>query len=250
MLLPAPVELACADGETGPLCNRDAGARRARRASTARRRRSSRPGCCFLCGEHATAARDAVTTCDRRITRADDDPRRGRPHAPARRVDQARAQPRDVRERGAARHPALGLPLAERVRAAGARSGREPATWSASRAGTTSSKRGGRSAEAALRPLGRGDDRRDVPRAAPGDARAKRRRARPRACGARSSYARISGCSTRRTTASIISGVGAALFADVRCAASAGSSRRRLCRIRRLSGLAARSSTLLGHRAT
>ena len=48
---------------------------------------------------------------------ADDDLHRSRPHASARRVDQARAESRNSTGEGASRHPALGLPLAERLHA-------------------------------------------------------------------------------------------------------------------------------------
>ena len=68
---------------------------------------------------------------------ADDDPRRGRAHAPARSVDPARAQPRDAEGADPARHPALGLPLAERVHPGARGRGRRRATSSASRAATT-----------------------------------------------------------------------------------------------------------------
>ena len=47
--------------------------------------------------------------------RAHDDPRGGRAHASPRRGDQARAEPGHAPRPRAARHPAVGLPLAERV---------------------------------------------------------------------------------------------------------------------------------------
>jgi mono/diheme cytochrome c family protein len=64
MLLPAPVELPCADGESGPLCDRD--------AAIADLGRKYGPeaaltptGLLFLCGEPPSD--DGVTTCQRRI---------------------------------------------------------------------------------------------------------------------------------------------------------------------------------------
>ena len=123
MLLPAPVELRCAAGEQGKLCNRNEA------LFDLTRKYGSQAafvpaGLLILCrGNAANPRAGAVSTCDRRLASADDDPRRRRPHAPARRVDPGRAQPGNAARPRAARHPALGLPLAERVhaRARGAR---------------------------------------------------------------------------------------------------------------------------------
>ena len=120
---------------------------------------------------------------------------RRRPHAPARRVDQARAEPGTARREGASRHPALGLPLAERLHArrAGAGGARRhrarhlPARRAKRYAGTAAE-------DAALRPLGRGDDRRDVPRDPAGHAPG--RAGQPHGCGSFSSRR----CTRARTT--------------------------------------------------
>ena len=67
MLLPAPVELACAEGESGRLCNRNAAL-----AELARKYGVDAafmpPGLLFLCGRDATnVSPSPVSTCDRRI---------------------------------------------------------------------------------------------------------------------------------------------------------------------------------------
>ena len=49
------------------------------------------------------------TSCTRTVSQPDDDPRRRRPHAPARPLDQDRGQPRHARRADDARHPGLGL---------------------------------------------------------------------------------------------------------------------------------------------
>ena len=86
-----------------------------------------RPEVRIDCRLHARRPADPVSRIRRDSTRerrvdlrppdldADDHPRRRGPHAPARLVDPARAEPRHTAREGAARHPALGLPLAERV---------------------------------------------------------------------------------------------------------------------------------------
>ena len=90
-MLPAPVELPCRKGHTdNPLCDRDAamvdvidrvgGAGNTNNALY------------LLCGGKPKASN--TTSCDRHIWRADHDPWRRRPHAPARPVDQDRGQPR------------------------------------------------------------------------------------------------------------------------------------------------------------
>jgi hypothetical protein len=67
MLLPAPVELACAAGEAGRLCNRNAAlAELARKYGV--EAAFMPPGLLYLCGRSATDVRpSAVSTCDRRI---------------------------------------------------------------------------------------------------------------------------------------------------------------------------------------
>jgi hypothetical protein len=67
MLLPAPVELPCADGESGPLCDRDEAL-----AELARKYGPEAAfvptGLLFLCGGDSSGAqKDGVSTCDRRI---------------------------------------------------------------------------------------------------------------------------------------------------------------------------------------
>ena len=100
MLLPAPVELACAKTEHGRLCEPERGAPRPRAQVRLGRRLRARPGSSSsAAGARRTRSPSPVSTCDRRIDRADDDPRRRRPHAPARRVDQARAEPGTPRAR-------------------------------------------------------------------------------------------------------------------------------------------------------
>ena len=86
MLLPAPVELACAKGEQGKLCDRnEALFDLARKYGHERRVHSRRPAHPLPRDRRATRRASAVSTCDRRISRADDDLRRRRAHAPARR---------------------------------------------------------------------------------------------------------------------------------------------------------------------
>jgi copper type II ascorbate-dependent monooxygenase-like protein len=67
VLLPAPVELACAEGESGPLCNRENALLELRRkyGSIAA---FAPPGLLFLCGKRAEdVASSDDTSCDRRI---------------------------------------------------------------------------------------------------------------------------------------------------------------------------------------
>ena len=68
MLLPGPVELACARGERGPLCNRDAALRDlARKYGPAAGFMPT--GLLILCGRNAVSPRpSAVSTCDRRVS--------------------------------------------------------------------------------------------------------------------------------------------------------------------------------------
>ena len=67
MLLPAPVELACAAGESGRLCNRDSAlAELARKYGV--EAAFMPPGLLFLCGRSATNVKPSpVSTCDRRV---------------------------------------------------------------------------------------------------------------------------------------------------------------------------------------
>ena len=100
VLLPAPVELPCRPGRTGALCDRDAA------MADVKARFGEGPGSQgdllhLLCGADDIGP---VQTCDRPGAAGDDDPRRRRPHAPARPRDQDRGQ----RPHGP-RHPGLGL---------------------------------------------------------------------------------------------------------------------------------------------
>ena len=138
-------------------------------------RRASSPSACF-----SSAARTRQIHPQARVTFCDPAASTGpttihagrRPHAPPRPLDPSRAQPRHAARQGAARHPALELPLAGVVRSRDSRSQaqagdvlrvtcRHDATLRKQHATA-----GG--AEAPLHPLGRRDDRRDVPRHRPG----------------------------------------------------------------------------------
>ena len=179
MLLPGPVELACAKGES-----RRSSATETRRSSTSRE--STGPSAAFapaglliLCRGNA-ASPDAERRLDVRSPHhhTDDDPRRRRPHASSRRGGPTRAEPRHIAGEGASRHPALGLPLAERVhtRTAGeGAAGRCRACHVPPRRAQAGARRARRPDDAALRPLGRGDDRRDVPRDPAGHAAGRSR---------------------------------------------------------------------------
>ena len=130
-----------------------------------------------------TASRPATAGSDR----ADDDPHRGRAHAPARRARSGSSSTRGRRARRCCSTSRAGTSTgrARTCSRAGAGAARE--TSSASPAATTSTKRTAgeprRSEDAALRPLGRGDDRRDVPGHRPGHASL----ASPAPCGSSSS---------------------------------------------------------------
>ena len=197
MLLPAPVELPCAQG-------------RARRRSATAPPRSfdlsaqvrpggrAHPASACSCSAAATPAHPpagATTSCDRRLDRPTTIHIGRRPHAPPRALDPGRAQPRH-----AARAVLLDIPrwdfhwqsaylLARpsqpqpgdvlRVTCRHDVTLRMQATPTAVR-------------NAALRPLGRGDDGRDVPRHRPGHARLRR------ALGARAHPPRLADVSRAR----------------------------------------------------
>ena len=131
VLLPAPVELACVKGEKGRLCNRDAAARRPRPQVRLTRRRDAGRAALLLREERREPEGDDDLHVRPHALAADDDPPGRGSHAPARQVDPRRAQPGHGGQQGAARHPGLGLPLAERVCAASNPSRRRRATPSA-----------------------------------------------------------------------------------------------------------------------
>ena len=66
MLLPAPVELPCADGESGPLCEREAALRELAR-KYGPEAAFVPTGLLFLCGGEPGEDTGGVTTCERRI---------------------------------------------------------------------------------------------------------------------------------------------------------------------------------------
>ena len=128
MLLPGPVELACAQRASGA-----SSATGTRRSFDLARKYGSEAAFAPAGPPHPLPRERGEPEAERSLDvrsanlDADDDPRRGRPHAPARRVDPARAEPRNAPRARAARHPALGLPLAERAtrsRAGAGRAGR------------------------------------------------------------------------------------------------------------------------------
>ena len=137
VLLPAPVELACAKGEQGRLCDRAAAI-----ADLARKYGKGAgfvpTGLLILCRGDAVrhpAERDDILRPSARP--ADDDPRRRRAHAPARRRRSGSSSTPARRAPRSARHPALGLPLAERLPAAAGRAQPSRVTSCASPAATT-----------------------------------------------------------------------------------------------------------------
>ena len=107
MLCPRPSSCLAAAGRRGPLCDRDAAV--ADVDGTLRRQASaSVNGLLLLCS--GTLPPPAPPSPARAASRRPgDDPRRGRPHAPARLVDPHRPQPRHRPREDAARHPGLGL---------------------------------------------------------------------------------------------------------------------------------------------
>ena len=106
MLLPGAGRAALPPGhDDGPLCDRDAA------LADVKARFGDGPGSTadllhFLCGAESTPGRSVVHAA--RST-ARDHPRRGRPHAPARPVDQDRGQPRHADAPDDAEHPGVGL---------------------------------------------------------------------------------------------------------------------------------------------
>ena len=166
-LLPAPVELACRTGETRP---RSATARRrssTRSSASAPTRRSSpRASSSSAARTPRSPSPSPVTTCDRTVDRPlTIQSVAGHMHLLGRsiRVD---LNPGPTRREAPARDPALELPLAGLVppREAGQRRPRRRAPRD------VPARRRAAPRRAALRALGRGDDRRDVPRGRPGDA--------------------------------------------------------------------------------
>ncbi len=105
-LMPAPVEMPCRpDHDDGPLCDRDAAvADVLSRFGSAGNTNSLLH---LLCGTDAEAVQHHDLHPHRR--EADDDPRRRRPHAPARPLDQDRRQPGHAGREDHPRHPGLGL---------------------------------------------------------------------------------------------------------------------------------------------
>ena len=129
MLLPGPVELACAKGEQGKLCDRNEAL-----FDLARKYGSSAAftpaGLLILC--RGTRREPEPRAPSRRASGASRQPTTiyvaaGHMHLLGASI-KARAQPGNPAFEGAARHPALGLPLAERVHARRTRSRRSPAT--------------------------------------------------------------------------------------------------------------------------
>ena len=122
----------------------DASATGTRRSASSRASTAPRPRSCPRASSSSAAATraerdaDAVSTLRPPHHGADDDPRSrpGTCTSSARRSRSSSTRGRHAR--GPARHPALGLPLAERVRARAAGARRAPATSSASPAATTS----------------------------------------------------------------------------------------------------------------
>ena len=117
VLMPGPVELACAKSEQGKLCDRnEALFDLARKYGTSAA--FTPAGLLILCrGSAANPAASADLDVRSAHHDADDHLHRSGPHASARRVDQARAESGNSTGEGASRHPALGLPLAERLHA-------------------------------------------------------------------------------------------------------------------------------------
>ena len=116
VLCSGPVELACAKGEQGKLCDRNEALVRPRQEVRRRAPRFAPAGLLILCrGSAANPAASAVSTCERRITTPTTIyVAAGHMHLLGA-VDPARAQPGHPAREGAPRHPALGLPLAERA---------------------------------------------------------------------------------------------------------------------------------------
>ncbi|MGL6278864.1 MAG: glycosyltransferase, partial [Gaiella sp.] len=167
-LLPAPVELPCAASERGPLCDRFT-------AQLDQVRKFGQDAALFptglllLCGKNpASPPAGQVSTCDRRIQAPTTiHAVAGHMHLLGRSI-QVELNPGTR----AARHPALGLPLAGLVRARRPRSrrpGRRRARHLPPRPGAALDDHA--APEAALRAVGRGDDRRDVPGNPPGHPR-------------------------------------------------------------------------------
>ena len=138
MLLPGPVELACAKGEAGALCDRNEALFDLARkyGPTAA---FTPAGLLILCrGSAATPRASAESSCDRRIsTPTTIHVAAGHMHLLGSSI-RLELNPGTARVEGAARHPALGLPLAERVHPRPPGRGRRRATSCASPAATTS----------------------------------------------------------------------------------------------------------------
>ena len=184
MLLPAPVELPCAKGEPGRCAIATAALfDQVRKYGPGRRPHPRRPAAALRQGRRRThprpghVLRPAARPCRPPSTRSpatctSSAARSGSSSTPARRAP------------GAARHPALELPLAGVVRARDSRSQAQPGDVlrvtcrhdTACAAGATTAV-----PHPPLHPLGRGDDRRDVPRHRPGHTRPSARAGRARA---------------------------------------------------------------------
>ena len=164
MLLPAPVELPCRPEALRRRALRPGRGARRRQPSASARQGNTADLLHLLCGGEPRAGE--VQSCARSRSRADHHPRRRRAHAPAGPLTSRSRSTRAPRGRGPPRHPRLGLRRPgqpphrpDPARAVRAGQGDLPTRPVASRPAALL-----RGPARPLRRLGRGHDRRDVPR--------------------------------------------------------------------------------------